>query len=156
MRKLLWKKTCIMTQRNAMDDYDAKLYLLSTNDGRIPCSQILKLNLDDIFRIKPKKRGSARSIKVMTCKVPSCKLTNVDMIRCSVCLKFSCEQCNSVQVTQVKQIMEKCSRIHFGCNNCNESEFVSNHVTENMKSVGTESNEIHTNFTISVDKKIVL
>ena len=68
-------------------------------------------------------------LQVMTC-VPSCELTNVDMVRCSVCLqvmtcevpscelmnvvclKFSCEQCNNVQAKQVKQVMEKCSRIY--------------------------------------------
>ena len=244
------KDTCIMVQRKVMDDYDAKLYILSANDGRIPCSQILKLNLDDIFRMKAKKRGSGKSEKVMTCEVPSseltnvdmircgvclqvmtcevpsceltnvdmircgvclqvmtcevpscelanvdmircgvclqvmtcevpscelanvdmircslclqmmtcevpsCELANVDMIRCSVCLNFTCEQCDNVQVKQVKQVMEKCSRIYFVCNNCNEGDFVRNPVTEKMKSVGTESNEIHTNFTISVDKKI--
>ena len=60
------------------------------------------------------------------------------MIRCSVCLKFSCEQCNNVQVKQVKQVMEKCSRVYFVCNNCNERDFVNNQVTDKMMSVGTE------------------
>ena len=96
-----------MPQRKAMDDYDAKLYLLSANDGRIQNSQILKLNLDDIFRMKPKKRGSAKSVKVMTCEVPSCELTNVDMVRCSVCLKVMTCEVPSCELTNVDMV--RCS-----------------------------------------------
>ena len=76
--------------------------------------------------MKPKKsRGSAKNLPaqeevVNECGGVSCQSKNVDMIRCNICLKYMCEQCNDVPVTKLKNVMEKCKSVYFVCKVCND------------------------------------
>ena len=79
----------------------------------------LKKNNDDIFRIKPKKKGNAKSIEVdaLKCEYPECEYNgNVDLIKCNACGKWVCEECNDIAVS--KTIMNKCHTLYFVCKSC--------------------------------------
>ena len=121
----LSREKIMASQSKTISEYDEKLCVLTTNDdiSGIKCNQIRKYNVDDIFRTKPKRKGSAKNIQVTTttCEGPSFKSTNIDMIRCNICLKFVCEQCNDVPVLKLKTVMEKCSNVYFVCKDCNET-----------------------------------
>ena len=65
-------------------------------------------NNDDIFRIKPKKEGNAKSLDLdaLKCEYPKCEYNgNVDLIKCNACGKWVCEECNDIAVPKLKTIM---------------------------------------------------
>ena len=66
--------------------------IMSQNNNEVgvsaPCSRLNKIsNMDEIFRMKPKKKGSAKNIQLM-CNNPSYEAVNVDLIRCNICTKY--------------------------------------------------------------------
>ena len=54
------------------------------------------VDIDKIFHLKAKKKGSTKNLQVMKCEQPSCDAVNVDMIRCNICTKYACEQCQNI------------------------------------------------------------
>ena len=68
----------------------------------------LKKNNDDIFRMKPKKKGGTKSLDVdaLKCEYPECDNNdNVDLIKCNSCGKWACEECNDIAVPKLKTII---------------------------------------------------
>ena len=113
----------IVSQRKAIEEYDERLCVLiskESNNG-VPCN-LLKKQSNEIenFRLKPKRKGSAKNVLVK-CEKPSCESTNMDMIRCNLCLQFVCEQCSEIPVAKLKTIMDKCKTLYFICKSCNEN-----------------------------------
>ena len=71
--------------------------------------------------MKPKKKGSAKSLDVeaLKCKYPKCDNNdNIDLIKCNACGKWVCEECNDIAVPKVKTIMNKCHTLYFVCKSC--------------------------------------
>ena len=133
------KEKQIVSQRKTIQEYDEKLCLLVTTDSEkgIPCIKLRKHKLEDMFRMKPKRSGSTKNLQLITCKGPACESSNVNMIKCNICLKFVCEECNGVQVAKLKAIMDKCSNIYFICKCCNDKAPIINDKTHHI-SIGEE------------------
>ena len=111
--------------RKKIEEYDAKLCTQTLNDvcGAVPCGVLTKRdNIKDMFRLKPtrKTKNSATDLHVNTCEQPSCDSINVDMVKCNVCLKFSCENCNKVPVAKLKTVMDKSLSVYFVCDVCKD------------------------------------
>ena len=81
----------------------------------------------DCFRImkSKKSRGTSKNITVDTlkCEYSNCNYTNVDLIKCNLCQKYVCEECNDVVVAKLKPIMSKCDSVYFLCKDCNGLSF---------------------------------
>ena len=64
-----------------------------------------------MFRIKPKKSGkkgnttSLTTVDSLKCEFTECDIDNVDLIKCNVCEKGVCEDCNDVPVAKLKSII---------------------------------------------------
>ena len=90
------------------------------------------LTKENMFRIKPKKSGkkgnttSSTTVDSLKCEFAECDIDDVDMIKCNVCEKWVCEDCNDVPVAKLKSIINKCQTVYFICKAC-----VRNHATEN-------------------------
>ena len=55
---------------------------------RVNCGRLNKVSsMDEIFRMKPKKKGIAKNIQLV-CDDPSCETVNVDLIQCNICTKY--------------------------------------------------------------------
>ena len=76
-----------------------------------PCySRIIKYSkLDEMFRNKPKKKGSSKNVQILSCDNTACDGVNVDLIRCNICTTYVCEECNVVPIANLKSVVEKCS-----------------------------------------------
>ena len=91
------------------------------NSGETP-DHLNKINdLNNIFQIKPKKKGSIKNLQMTKCEQISCESINVDMIRCSIWKKCACEKWHEVQVGKLKNVMEKCKTIYFICKSCDDN-----------------------------------
>ena len=84
-----------------------------------------RISEDDTFRMKPKKRGSEKNLNenVSTCEYLGCESTNIDLIKCNICSKYVCEECNEVPVSKLKQVMKKCKTIYFICKACDDIKY---------------------------------
>ena len=90
----------------AMNEKDADIASLQEVLGKIrqgaTTTQLNKTNNnEDIFRLKPKlRKGSTTNINVnhLKCESRECTNTNVDLIKCNICLKWVCEECHNVAV----------------------------------------------------------
>ena len=71
----------------------------------------------ELFRLKPK--GSAKNILVR-CENESCEQVNIELMKCSICATYVCENCNKIPIRKIKTIMEKCSTLYFICKACEE------------------------------------
>ena len=71
----------------------------------------------ELFRLKPK--GSEKNILVR-CENESCEQANIDLMKCSICATYVCENCNKIPIRKIKTIMEKCSTLYFICKACEE------------------------------------
>ena len=113
----------IVSQRKTMEEYDERLCVLiskESNNG-VPCNLLKKQNNKiENFSLKPKRKGSAKNVLVK-CEKPSCEPTNMDMIRCNLCLQFVCEQCSEIPVAKLKTIMDECKTLYFICKSCKEN-----------------------------------
>ena len=69
---------------------------------------------------KAKKTKTTSDGEVLKCEYGSCGIENVDLIKCNLCEKWVCEDCNDVQVAKLKPIINKCKTIHFLCKTCDE------------------------------------
>ena len=109
-------------------DYDDKLMTkdkeLATLKRNLPTGMVI--NTDELFCMKRKvsSRNLTAVLDVTKCEGPSCNSTNVDMVKCIICSKFICEQCNNVPVTKLKNVMKKCSTIYFMCKLCDEADIL--------------------------------
>ena len=93
--------------------------LLNAERCGVPCDRLNKINdLDKIFQIKPKKKGSLKNLQLTKCEQILCESINVDMIRCSICKKYTYEKCHEMQVGKLKNVFEKCKTIYFICKSC--------------------------------------
>ena len=71
--------------------------------------------------MKPKKKGSAKSLDVdaLKCEYPECDNNdNVDLIKCNACGKWVCEECNDIAVPKLQTIMNKCHTLYFVYKSC--------------------------------------
>ena len=115
-----------------------------------------RISEDDIFRMKPKKRGSAKNLNenVSTCEYLGCESTNIDLIKCNICSKYACEECNEVLASNLKQVMNKCKTIYFICKACDDIKYDStNYEVQNAanKEEGVSSTRAITN---TIDNKL--
>ena len=80
-----------------------------------------------MFRIIPKRKGSSKNLDVnsFTCEYPGCEISNVALIKCNLCSKWVCEDCNEVPVVKLKPIMNKCNTVYFICKACDETNYES-------------------------------
>ena len=91
-------------------------------------TQLVKhaVNSGDLFRIKPKTRGSNKSIAIdpssFNCEHPECDKIGVDTIKCNICLKWICESCHDVPVSKLKPIFNKCKTLYFVCKACDHDD----------------------------------
>ena len=79
----------------------------------------------------------------MKCEQPSCDAVNVDMIRCNICTKYACEQCQNIPVAKLKTIMDKCRTIYFICKRYDEGAVIgkpSNTLLSEDKSIENQNN----------------
>ena len=90
------------------------------------------LNKENMFRIIPEKSSkkgnstSSTTVDSLKCEFAECDIDNVDLIKCNVCEKWVCENCNDVPVAKLKTIINKCQTVFFICKACESS-----HATEN-------------------------
>ena len=90
---------------------------LSCNQETCNTNRLHQISNDDMFQLKPKrKKGSSQN---KTCDSLECESINVDMIKCNICHKWVCEDCNNVPVSKLKLVMDKCDTIYFICKSCN-------------------------------------
>ena len=95
--------------------------------GESACTSNVLLNKvcsnNDIFRMIPKWKGSSKNIDANSfkCEYPGCDLSNVDLIKCNLCSKWVCEECNEVPISKLKPIMNKCKTLYFICNGYDET-----------------------------------
>ena len=101
--------------------------LKEKSEGFRVCSGLHRINSDETFcRLKPKTRKSTKSNNnkdaedKLECEYEGCKGVDVDLIKCNMCCKWVCEDCNDVQVSKLKPIINKCRTIHFLCKSCDE------------------------------------
>ena len=122
-----WKK--IVTEKDEeINVLKAQLASLESYEA----NQLHKINSNDnMFRIKPKRKASSKTVQ--TCEFPNCDSTNVDLIKCNICSKWVCEDCNEVSINKLKPIMDKCKTIFFICREC------SGHEDINVKKAQTET-----------------
>ena len=86
---------------------------------------------DDVIRLKPKgKKGSHKDLSLFKCEFIGCESINVDTVKCNMCHKWVCEDCNGVSAAKLKSITEKCKSVYFLCKICddNRHEFHDNSV----------------------------
>ena len=103
-------------------------------------------NLDLIFAINPRISISISisiSIDPLQCEYTECNYTNVDLVRCDICGKWVCEECNDVAVSKLKPLMSKCKTLYFICKGCNEMSH-----DNSIKEILVDTTEVH-----SVDEK---
>ena len=77
------------------------------------------------------------------------------MIRCNICLKFVCEECNGVQVAKLKAIMEKYNNIYFICKCCNDKTPINNdntHISIGEEDIDTKLTKFTTQLLGTVSK----
>ena len=115
-----------------------------------------RISEDDIFRMKPKERGSAKNLNenVSTCEYLGCESTNIDLSRCNICSKYVCKECNEVPVSKLKQVTNKCKTIYFICKACDDINYDStNYEVQNAanKEEGVSSTREITN---TIDSKL--
>ena len=71
----------------------------------------------NMFRIKPKSRGSGKNLNIQTrkCEYPDCDSIDIDSIKCNRCSKWVCEVCQEVpgMVSKLKPIFNKCKTLYF-------------------------------------------
>ena len=95
---------------------------------------------DEMFWIRPKtstkKKKKDDSITAMTCEFAECTNYNVDLVKCNVCEKWVCEDCNDIPVAKLKQVINKCKRVFFLCKGC-EPNLKSNEQKENPEMINT-------------------
>ena len=98
-----------------------------------------------MFRIIPKRKGSSKNLDVNSfkCEYPGCEISNVDLIKCILCSKWVCEDCNEGPVGKLKPIMNKCNTVYFICKGCDETNYESSKnqtglVTEEETKLTTE------------------
>ena len=70
-----------------------------------------------------KRKGSFKNIDINSfkCEYPECDFSNVDFIKCNLCSKYVCEDCNEVPVSKLEAIMNKCKTVYFICKGCDET-----------------------------------
>ena len=133
-KKLLLSKENLKTEHevlmtkyeNAINEKDEKLssqkkLIAKYKERDITQVQIKKVNNEDIFRMKPKKtKGSYINVEHLKCEFQECNATNVDLIKCNVCSKWICEECNDVPVNKLKPIYNKCKTLYFICKGCDD------------------------------------
>ena len=116
------KDKTIHSQNSRISEYDERLCLIMSaneNGKNNPCNRIYKINHTEKFHMKPSRRSNA-NIQIKLCSNALCDAgTNVNMIRCSCCLKFMCENCSGAQIKNLRPIMEKCDSLYFLCTSCN-------------------------------------
>ena len=132
--------------------------LLSAEQCGAPYDHLHKINdLDKIFQIKPKKKGSYKNLQATKCEQISCESINVDMIRCSICRKYACEKCHEVQVVKLKNILEKCKTIYFICKHCDDNVGTSLHDKTEILELDRQKyqNDVATKIKTSIDDSII-
>ena len=83
------------------------------------CINLLELS-DESFKTRPKRRtGSSQNIQIPACEYPSCSEINVDLVMCSACSRFVCEECNSIPINKLKNMVQICKTLYFLCSDCN-------------------------------------
>ena len=73
---------------------------------RLLASQQVGLN-EEMFRMDAKKpRGSAKYINVshQKCEFPERDSSNFNLIKCNICCKWVCEECNNIAIGKVNEI----------------------------------------------------
>ena len=74
------------------------------------------------MRIKPKtsskKKKGSDPVVVLKCEFKNCENDNVDLVKCNICEKWVCEDCNDVAVAKLKQVANKCKNVFFVCKGC--------------------------------------
>ena len=113
-------------------------------------SKIEKRNKDEnLFRLKPKRPlKNAKITDNLECEFTGCSQKNVDLIKCSGCSKWICEDCNDVPVLKLKQIMNKCRTVYVLCTTCDAG------IPETgISSHENESNLVNS-FNTILDKKV--
>ena len=75
----------------------------------------------EMFKIKPKqsvrKKKEGASIE-LKCEFTGCENDNIDLVKCNLCEKWVCEDCNDVNVGRLKQVVNKCKNVFFICKGC--------------------------------------
>ena len=75
----------------------------------------------EMFKIKPKpsvkKKKEDTSIE-FKCEFTGCENDNIDLVKCNLCEKWVCEDCNDVHVARLKQVVNKCRNVFFICKGC--------------------------------------
>ena len=121
-------QTLISNYENEIDENNKNIASLKetikNNSESVRTSHVrIKKNNEDIFHIKPKKKGNSKSTDVDALKYeyPECDNNdNVDLIKCNVCGKWVCEECNDIAISKVKPIMNKCHTLYFVCKGCDK------------------------------------
>ena len=62
----------------------------------------------------------------------------MDLVRCDICGKWVCEECNDVAVSKLKLLMSKCKTLYFICKGCNEMSH-----DDNIKEILADTTEVH-------------
>ena len=76
----------------------------------------------EMFKIKPKASGKKKkkdgtSIDIK-CEFTGCENDNIDLVKCNICEKWVCEDCNGIAVAKLKQVVDKCKNVFFVCQEC--------------------------------------
>lgn len=116
---------------------------------------------DPFVLTQRKRRGSLFGAKATDkdtkrCEYPSCNSKSVDLILCSQCQKYVCEDCNDVSILKLKILMDKCPTIYFICRKCNQAKLDgSEGLSPKFASSSTiDENEIINSLRKSLEKEI--
>ena len=89
------------------------------NDNKTGELENLADNGDDSFKTRLKRKtGSIQNAQLPVYEYPSCKKVNVDLVMCSRCSRFVCEECNNIPVGKLKNLVKMCKTIYFICSDC--------------------------------------
>ena len=76
----------------------------------------------DMFKIKPKpsvKKKKDDTTIEFKCEFTGCEKDNIDLVKCNLCEKWVCEDCNDVHVARLKQVLHFSGAIDSICGSSN-------------------------------------
>ena len=78
---------------------------------------------ESIIRLKQSAKQKKKQVTTtdeLSCEFDDCSANNVDLIKCNMCTKWVCGDCNEIPIAKVKPIFNKCRRLYFLCKTCDE------------------------------------
>ena len=118
---------------------------------------------DSIFRLKQtaKQKKKQASNDELACEFEDCTEKDVDLVKCNMCSKWVCGECNDIPIAKLKPIFNKCRRLYFLCKTCDQKIGTHEIMQAEVSNSGTEmatpgSADLINSLQKMLDKKVTL